>query len=75
MCTMMVNICDARRAVHGQLTPSLADAVVASLAADPETVEELQAAVVRWIDPVPHDGLFATWSAGTRDVSCDAGTC
>jgi hypothetical protein len=70
---MMVSICDARRAVHGQLRPSLADAVVASLAADPETVEELEAAVVRWIDPVPLDGLFAGWSVGIDDGPCDVG--
>jgi hypothetical protein len=73
MCETMVNLCDDRRAVHGQLTSTLADAVVAALAADPETVEELEAAVVRWIDPVPREGLFATWSAGTEGGVSGAG--
>jgi hypothetical protein len=42
---------DAERVVHGTIHGSIADRCVAALSAEPETVAELEAALVRYIKP------------------------
>ena len=70
--TMM--IVDPGGAIHGQPHGSFADAVVAALSAEPETIEELEAALARFIKPAER-GRFAGWSRGACDEPFDAGIC
>ncbi len=62
------------RAIHGHPHASCIDEVVAALSADPETIEELEAAMGRFVEPEGR-GPFAGWSSGMCDEPCDAGVC
>lgn len=73
MSEVRLNILDASRAFCGTTHASVADAAVAGLSAEPETIEELQDAVARFIKPVNDFRLFAAFDAGTDDEPWDAG--
>ena len=71
MSEMTFVILDEHRAIHSQQHGSLLDRLVASLNAEPETIEELEAAVGRFVARVV--APFARWHAGTCDEPYDAG--
>ncbi len=74
MSQIAMTIIDSHRAIHGRPHGSFVDAVVASLGAEPETIEELQAALTRCIKPVGPRPL-AHWALGTDNEPFDAGIC
>jgi len=73
MSEVRLNILDASRAICGTIHGSVADAAVAALSAEPETIGELQDAVARFIKPVNDFGPFAAFHADTNDEPSDAG--
>ncbi|MBM3240408.1 hypothetical protein FJZ31_29345 [Candidatus Poribacteria bacterium] len=73
MSEVMLNIIDANRAIHGEIHGSIADRVVAALSAEPETIEELEAAVARFDKPTGEYGLFDFFSEGICEEAWDAG--
>jgi len=73
MSELRLNILDAGRAICGAIHSSVADAAVAALSAEPETIEELQNAMARFIKPVNHGRPFAAFDAGARAEPWDAG--
>lgn len=75
MSEILLNVRDASRALYGTIHGSRADYVVAALSADPETIEELQAALARFLPPASRRDFFAGWRSGTRAEPWDAGVC
>jgi hypothetical protein len=73
MSEVMLTIRDAHRAIHGTLHGSDADRVVSALSAEPETIEELEAAVARFIKFEDESGLFKHFNEGIREETWDAG--
>ena len=73
MSELRLNILDAGRAICGAIHSGVADAAVAALSAEPETIEELQDAMTRFIKPVDDCPPFAAFDAGTNDEPWDAG--
>jgi len=73
MSDVMLTIIDAHRAIHGNIHGSDADRVVAALAAEPETIEELEAAVARFIKPTDEYGVFDFFDEGICEEPWDAG--
>jgi hypothetical protein len=73
MSELRLNILDAGRAICGAIHSGVADAAVAALSAEPETIEELQDAMARFIKPVSDCRPFAAFDAGTNDEPWDAG--
>jgi len=69
-----MTIVDPDGAIHGQPHGSFTDAVVGALGAEPETVEELEAALDRFITPGER-GRFAGWRRGVCGEPYDAGIC
>ena len=57
----------------GNIHGSFADRAIASLAADPVTLEELEAALARFVKPNPQRRFFANFVPGLRDEPHDAG--
>jgi hypothetical protein len=52
MSEVRLNLIDSQRILHGTIHGSIADACIAALSAEPETIEELQAALVRYHKPI-----------------------
>jgi hypothetical protein len=73
MSEVRLNILDARRSIYGTVHGSIADSVVAALSAEPETIEELQYAVGRFIKPVANELFFVGFDHGTNEEPWDAG--
>jgi hypothetical protein len=65
MSEVKLNLVDAERVLHGTIHGSFVDACVAALSAEPETIAELEAALVRYIKPRNADGFF-TWFHSTH---------
>ena len=63
MSQMTVTILDGNRAIHSQPHGSFADVLVAALSAEPETIEELEAALERFVKPARP----GRWPDGTRE--------
>ncbi len=74
MSQLTMTIIDPSRAVHEQPHGSFADLVVAALSAEPQTLEELEAALARFVEPGRRDH-FANWSGGVSEEPYDAGIC
>jgi hypothetical protein len=74
MSQIAMTVVDAERAMHGRPHGSFVDIAVAALSADPETLEELQAALARFTTPERGDD-FAGWQPGVCDEPYDAGIC
>lgn len=70
---VMVTLIDAEQARHEVLPTSLADVVLAALAAEPETLEELEAAVERYDRPILREGFLRHFRRGVNEEPCDAG--
>ncbi|MGA2262833.1 MAG: hypothetical protein ABSH28_15540 [Acidobacteriota bacterium] len=73
MSEVRLNILDGSRAFCGTIHGSVADAAVAALSAEPETIEELQDALSRFIKPVNDFRPFAAFHIGSSDEPSDAG--
>jgi hypothetical protein len=73
MSELRLNVLDADRAICGTIHSSMAEAAVAALSAEPETIEELQDAMARFIKPLNDGRPFAAFDAGTRAEPWDAG--
>ena len=73
MSEVMLNVIDAQRAICGALHGSVVDAVIAALAAELETIAELEAAVGRFIKPSIAANLFSRLRSGTCQQAWDAG--
>ena len=73
MSEVRLSILEACRALCGATHASVADAAVAGLSAEPETIEELQRAVARFIKPVNDFRPFEAFDAGTSNEPWDAG--
>jgi hypothetical protein len=74
MSEIMLNVRDAGRAVHNTIHGSRLDYVVAALSADPETIEELQVALARFLTPDRRE-FFPGWRSGIDGEPWDAGIC
>ena len=61
---VMLNLVDRQRSIHQAVDVSFADAVIASLSADPETIEELHQALPRFWDFAGNAELVSTWDDG-----------
>ena len=59
---VMMNVADSRRTISRCLHRDLAAAVVAALAADPGTIEELQSSLVRYLPAPAATTFFEDWN-------------
>lgn len=73
MSEIRINILDASRSINGILHRSKADAVLAALAAEPETIEELEDAMARFARPADNKGHLAEFLNGINEEPWDAG--
>ena len=74
MSEMTFTVRDANRAVHSRQHGSFLKLLVAALSAEPETIEELDAALMQFVAPGELRPL-AQWPAGLCDEPYDAGIC
>jgi hypothetical protein len=56
-----LNLIDNHQVLHGIIHGSVADACVAALSAEPETIGELASALTRYIKPLDDQSPFATF--------------
>jgi hypothetical protein len=75
MSQIMLNVCDASRTLHCTIHASRVDCLVAVLAADPETIDELQEGLKRFLPEAEVDNFFRPWLPGFRPGPWDAGMC
>ena len=61
MSEVKLNLIDSQRVLHGTIHGSVADACVAALSAEPETIAELAAALARYIEPLDDVNPFASF--------------
>jgi len=72
MSEITLNVLDAERAICGRVHGGVADRLVASLAADPETIEELELALARYERRLD-GGVFRAFHRGVDREPWDAG--
>jgi hypothetical protein len=70
---VMVTIIDAERALHGIMPAWKADIVLASLVAEPETLVELEDAIVRYDASIISRGFLKHLEVGVNETPWDAG--
>src|SRR5262245_32435312 len=75
MSQMTISILDAERAIHAQPHGSFVDTLIPALSDDPETIEELQHAMRRFLSPADEPDPLTHWSANFNDEPFDAGIC
>ncbi len=68
MSEVKLNLVDTERVLNGTIHGSIADACVAALSAEPETIAELEAALARYIKPNNSNSKFASF----RSIACPA---
>ncbi|MGH9940675.1 MAG: hypothetical protein ACREAM_30895 [Blastocatellia bacterium] len=68
-----VTIIDADRALHDVMPVGMADVALAALTTEPETLEELEAAIERYDKPIVNQGFLKHLNAGLSETSWDAG--
>lgn len=73
MSEIRINILDASCIINGILHASMADAILAGLAAEPETIEEVDNAMSRFAQPVENERHLAEFSDGVNEEPWDAG--
>ena len=73
MSQIRINIIDETRAISGILHGSTGDVLVAALTAEPETIEELETAVERFIKPESDWSIFRSFSKYEDFEPYDAG--
>jgi hypothetical protein len=72
MSEVRLNIRDTNRAIHGAIHGAVADAAIAALSAEPETIGELEAALERFIRPLDDRRPFGLFHAGANEEAWDA---
>src|SRR2546421_13046438 len=73
MSEIKLSVTDATRGLHTTIHGSRLDYLAAALSADPETLEELQAALARFLAADERPEFFAGWSQGVDSEPWDAG--
>lgn len=75
MAEVTMSLIDKRRSLHQVVSREFAAALVAALSADPETIEELHQALVRFWDFTRGAEFVTGWSDGTPTTSkhCSVG--
>lgn len=73
MSEIQLNVLDAGRAISGKIHASVADSAVAALSSEPETIDELQDAMARFIEPDGGGRPFDTFYDGAITTPWDAG--
>src|SRR5687768_18026809 len=75
MSEIKLNLTDAQRTISGSIHGSVADACVAALSAEPETITELEAALARYQKPSGDLSPFGWFrkSTGIDNEPWDAG--
>jgi len=70
---VMVTIIDADRALHDIMPAGMADVALAALTTEPETLEELEAAIERYDNPIINHGFLKHLKTGVNETPWDAG--
>jgi len=70
---LTVTITDSDRALNDRMPAGMANVVLAALTAEPETLEELEAAIGRYDRPIARSGFLKYLSAGVSEEPWDAG--
>jgi hypothetical protein len=70
---LMVTIIDSKRALHSVMPAWRADMVLASLVAEPETLEELEDAIARYDASIISQGFLKHLETGVNETPWDAG--
>lgn len=73
MSEVLLNVLDSERAIHGRVHGSTADRLVASLGADPATIEDLEIAFGRFEQHVHGQSVFGGFRPGLDPEPWDAG--
>ncbi len=73
MSEITLNVLDAERSLYARVDGSESEWIVAALAADPETIEELDLAVGRFLRRAEDCGFFDGWHGGVCLQPWDAG--
>jgi hypothetical protein len=73
MSEIRINILDASRAINGALHGSIADAILAGLSAEPETIEELEDSMTRFAKSADNKRRLAGFINGVNEEPWDAG--
>jgi len=73
MSEIVVNVIDARRRLYGNIHGSRFDYLVAALGVDPETIEELEAGLRRFVDHDEAATFFRHFHQGGTEEPWDAG--
>src|SRR5262249_15385092 len=73
MSELRLNIRDRNSAIHGEVHGGIADAVIAALSAEPETIAELEAALNRFIKATEGARPLASFREGVNREPWDAG--
>jgi len=68
-----LTIIDADHALHDTMPTGMADVVLAALTAEPETLEELEAAIGRYDKPIVKRGFLKHLKTGVSETPWDAG--
>ncbi len=58
MSEIMLNLLDARRTIHGPVHGSMGERIIAALSAEPESIDEVQAALARFVRPAAAAGCL-----------------
>ena len=66
MSEVKLNLVDAEQTLVGTVHGSIADACVAALSAEPETIAELEAALARYVKPVDQFEVFGSFRSRQR---------
>lgn len=70
---VIVTMIDDVRALHDAMPTGMADVVLAALTAEPETLEELEAAIARYDKPIIRHGFLKRLKTGVNETPYDAG--
>jgi len=73
MSEIRINILDASLGINGTLHASIADAVLGGLAAEPETIQELEDAMARFAKPAGNERHLAGFVDGVNEEPWGAG--
>ncbi len=73
MSEVMLTLRDEQRSIHYRVHGSEADRIMAALSADPETIDELEHALLRFQASKTHGNSFRFWYPGDCDQPWDAG--
>ncbi len=73
MLQTMVSVIDTQRTIHMQVHDGLADIALAALSAEPETIDELRAAMGRYVDQAVADDVLEQAEQGLASRTVEGG--